>query len=96
MSISVQSGPGTLYRYRLVLGWYMYLGHRVLHSTGSQLYVDTVCSNCGEGFSQPPSYLKTHITTRTGEKPHVCSVCGKRFSDLSNMHKHMLTHTQVQ
>ncbi|WP_143213094.1 C2H2-type zinc finger protein, partial [Acinetobacter baumannii] len=29
----------------------------------------------------------------TGEKPHKCPECGKKFSQKSSLKKHMMTHT---
>lgn len=30
----------------------------------------------------------------SGEKPYICNVCGKAFSDASNLHKHRRCHRE--
>ncbi|KAH8928910.1 hypothetical protein BT69DRAFT_1212189, partial [Atractiella rhizophila] len=51
------------------------------------------CSQCPRAFARP-SALQTHMLTHSGEKPHVCPVqgCGRRFSVLSNLRRHMKVH----
>ncbi|KAG8742080.1 hypothetical protein FRC12_015446 [Ceratobasidium sp. 428] len=46
------------------------------------------CKMCGKKF-QRPCQLTTHIRSHTGEQPHACPVCSRRFSVLSNCQRHV-------
>ncbi|KDQ17596.1 hypothetical protein BOTBODRAFT_143961 [Botryobasidium botryosum FD-172 SS1] len=45
------------------------------------------CSGCDSVFERQSS-LKQHILTHTGERPHQCDLCGRRFSIPSNLRRH--------
>ncbi|KAG9017828.1 hypothetical protein FRB93_004639 [Tulasnella sp. JGI-2019a] len=48
------------------------------------------CPGCPRTF-QRISGLKQHILSHTGEKPHRCDACHRRFSIASNQRRHMRT-----
>ncbi|PRD17815.1 UNVERIFIED_CONTAM: zinc finger protein 45 [Trichonephila clavipes] len=38
--------------------------------------------------------LKAHVWTHTNEKPYVCAMCNKGFSQKGNLKDHLRTHTK--
>ncbi|KAI8065347.1 uncharacterized protein B0P05DRAFT_553963 [Gilbertella persicaria] len=51
------------------------------------------CKECHKSFSRP-SQLQTHTYTHTSEKPFQCLSpnCGRRFSVVSNLRRHLKVH----
>lgn len=52
----------------------------------------TVLLCYSKAFTQSVNLTK-HIRVHTGERPYVCSECGKCFTQSSSLDKHMRTHT---
>ncbi|KAL3276520.1 hypothetical protein HHI36_011897 [Cryptolaemus montrouzieri] len=51
-----------------------------------------LCSVCGVSVRN----IKNHMLRHKGDKPHVCSVCEKRFSVRQQLSRHMDIHTGVK
>ncbi|EGD73671.1 hypothetical protein PTSG_05384 [Salpingoeca rosetta] len=59
---------------------------------GRRAHVKRVkCPVCGK-VCKKLSALKDHMTTHSGEKPHVCRICKARFSTSSNCRRHERSH----
>ena len=51
-----------------------------------------MCQLCKKSF-KTESYMKSHLLTHTGEKPHTCTFCGKKFRYKDSLKAHMRDHT---
>ena len=49
------------------------------------------CEDCGKVLADPSS-LYRHRKIHTGEKPHKCPYCERRFIQRYNMKQHIKTH----
>ncbi|KAH7934156.1 hypothetical protein HPB49_021978 [Dermacentor silvarum] len=58
--------------------------HRRLHTRDAKPYV---CPECLKGFNQRCVLLR-HLGTHSGLKPHVCDVCGQRFTQSGSANRH--------
>lgn len=54
------------------------------------------CPDCGRMFLKPSQMLR-HRRIHTGEKPHVCNICGNTFTQKSSLDTHvMFTHSDLR
>ena len=51
-----------------------------------------MCQLCRKSF-KTESYMKSHLLTHTGEKPHKCNECGKQFRYKDSLKAHTRDHT---
>ncbi|XP_037299395.1 zinc finger protein 675-like isoform X3 [Manduca sexta] len=56
-----------------------------------QLPRDKICDYCGKGFTSA-SYLRTHVRSHTGERPHGCARCGAAFAHRAALYTHRKRH----
>jgi KRAB domain-containing zinc finger protein len=56
---------------------------------GPRGHVDGLCELCGKNFKNIAAHMRVH----SGEQPHICDVCGQRFSMPQNLVRHRKRHT---
>ncbi|XP_049908175.1 zinc finger protein 664-like [Epinephelus moara] len=51
------------------------------------------CNTCGSAFRVSRDLLVHIRRAHTGEKPHLCKICGKTYFDVSQLTRHIRSHT---
>lgn len=54
-------------------------------------FVKYSCNYCGKIFYHKGSF-RAHLRTHTGEKPFVCSICNRSFTQKVHLVRHIATH----
>lgn len=50
------------------------------------------CGICCKGFFHPEK-LQVHLQIHSGQRPFVCTVCGRKVKKIGDMYRHLRTHT---
>ncbi|PVD38547.1 hypothetical protein C0Q70_01163 [Pomacea canaliculata] len=50
------------------------------------------CPVCNRAF-RGASYMRQHMKSHTGDRPHICSICPKSFTTKDALNKHLVVHT---
>ena len=65
------------------------------HFDNPYVKICLLCKICNkeQSLKFPATWKRHYLTHGTDDdKPHCCSVCGKRFVQAGNLNKHMVTH----
>lgn len=50
------------------------------------------CGICCKGFFHPEK-LQVHLQIHSGQRPFICTVCGRKVKKIGDMYRHLRTHT---
>ncbi|KAK7507932.1 hypothetical protein BaRGS_00000897 [Batillaria attramentaria] len=74
-----------------LLGLPQYPNADILTDTVSARAVSR-CPICSRAF-RGTSYLRQHMKSHTGDRPHTCPICQKSFVTKDTLNKHLIVHT---